>query len=223
MLKNCVTKSVLILSVLLPLTGCDRAEMLNMRKPTEVTINRVELHKGMGEAFVAYDQIDFAWINDIARDYSYEGVGSVQLDVSYKPDGKGDSIVAAQKASKIADQLRQKGISDINTRVVPLEYDDTYVRLSYARLEARPPEGCGELPGGDGAVWDVQDYKLGCSIETRLARQIVRPKDLAGKASRGTGDDGRRQASIVDRYRSGEPVEDLQEVTVGSSATGATE
>ena len=40
-------------------------------------------------------------------------------------------------------------------------------------------------------------YRMGCTVETLLARQVARPSDLLGKQGFETNADGRRQERVV--------------------------
>jgi type IV pilus biogenesis protein CpaD/CtpE len=54
-----------------------------------------------------------------------------------------------------------------------------------------------------------ENYRFGCTLDTVVARQ-VRPKDLAGRGGDDVMNDGRRNANIVERYRTGEPNKALE-------------
>jgi len=47
------------------------------------------------------------------------------------------------------------------------------------------------------------EYKMGCSVETMIARQIARPGDLLGRAPNSVYKDGRRISNQIEGVRSG--------------------
>ncbi len=55
---------------------------------------------------------------------------------------------------------------------------------------------------------EAKDYKLGCSIETYVSRQIARPKDLLGNDNMGNAD-GRPRVNGVEPYMTGAPNKEL--------------
>ncbi len=104
--------------------------------------------------------------------------------------------------------------------VLPVKGQGDYSRMivRYDGYSAAAPKDCKNLlPGIDGDALDHDgDYKLGCSIESVLARQVSRPADLLGNGVVDPTSEGRAAANIVDVYRAGLPNGPLD----GESASG---
>ena len=50
----------------------------------------------------------------------------------------------------------------------------------------------------------AEDYRLGCTIETQISRQVARPGDLEGRDTM-DNPDGRKTANTVEPYMTGAP------------------
>jgi len=61
-----------------------------------------------------------------------------------------------------------------------------------------------------------QDYKIGCTVNTMIAKQVSRPGDLMGTVNSDLSTDGREAANIVAVKRTGAQNEPLQ----GEQASG---
>lgn len=187
--------------------------------PSKMTENkiRVEPDRYVEESLVS--EMHASEIKALAQHYVRHGDGALDLAVTYDPrSGTNASMKASEQASKIVDVMRAQGVENVNARIMPVkDSGPSKVLITYNGYEVLPPEDCGMLSGYHGRQVEAEeDYELGCTIDTLLAKQIVRPKDLAGQDNTDYDTDGRRAANITEIYRSGAPSGDLN----GESASG---
>jgi|GEM_PF-449312 len=198
MAKACVA----LLSI--GLSGC-----MDLYEPPSVNDKSIQVKE---EAFlqdVPVADVDDTYIRTLAHHYNRYGASTMDLLVTYNPHSKDNTAMnATDKVGDIAEVLR--GVYDVNNvkaGIMPIASQNEAPRLlvSYDFLSAHAPKGCdGMMPGLEGrSLEDDSKYKLGCSIDTLVARQVSRPADLLGRGSAGQTTEGRSAANIVDVYRSG--------------------
>ncbi len=194
------------------LSGCSQDHEGNL------ALKRMEVHQEQyGEQFTSHD-LTPQIINRIAADYQRNGNnGPISLMVQYDPaSSQNTAMNATNHAVKIAKSLREAGVKDISTEIMPVNDvgDHSKTLVTYDRFSAHAPTGCdGMMPGLDNTRTDwkaVKDYQFGCSVETTIAKQIARPKDLLGTDGFDGVSDGRRASNIIDQYRTGIPNEKLE-------------
>lgn len=201
----------LILS--LSLTGC-------LYEEGTITENRVQVKEDRIVQEVALADIDNGYVRGVAGHYRKHGDGPVDLTVTYDPHSKTNTAMhASNAASELVSAFKKQGLHDVNANIIPVQSsgEDSVVLLSYTSYTAHAPRGCEKQMAGlnDTDIGHQFDYKMGCSIETVLSKQIARPKDLLGQGQDSTSD-GRRGSNIVERYRTGTPNESLD----GETASG---
>ena len=204
--------AVLALS-LTSLTGCNGG--IDMYAPDSVTHNRVQVSEDLFTQDVALSDADDAYLMWLAQHYMKHG-GDTSLDmvVTYDPRSyRSTAMKAGNKASDIVSILRGRGVSNVKASVLPVKDQGDVSRLlvSYNSYTASAPKDCPEvMPGMDGGGLEHNaDYKIGCTIETVLARQIAKPSHLLGRGAKGGYKDGRASANVVEGYRTGAPNESL--------------
>ncbi len=170
---------------------------------------------------VSVEDVNDHYLQQLAQHYSKYGSGAMDVLVTYDARSYHNTAMkAGETASYISKTLRQNGVSQVDVGVLPVKSQGDYSRVifSYEGYSASAPEGCGNLlPGLDGdAVENDPDYKLGCTLDTMLARQVSRPSDLMGRGVEDATTEGRSATNIVDLYRSGAPNEPLN----GERASG---
>ncbi|MFP4097939.1 MAG: CpaD family pilus assembly lipoprotein [Alphaproteobacteria bacterium] len=202
-LKSMVKASLALFSF--GLTGCG----VDLYEPSIANNAPIQVRE---EAFlqdVAVADVDGEYIRSLARHYKKHGASAVDLLVTYDPHSKDyTAMKATGVVADIASSLRREyGIQDIHSGIMPVasQNDEPRLLVSYDSLFAQRPEGCdGMMPGLEGrpVEW-AKDYKLGCTVETLIARQVAHTSDLLGEGMSSDTTDGRSSANIIEEYRSG--------------------
>ena len=185
----------------LSLVGC------NLHTPTDITDQRVQVHEEMFTEDMLLADVDDAYLGALARHYTKHGGSTMDLIVTYDPKSyRNTAMTATNKISDISETLRDYGVTDVNAGIMPIKSqgDDAHMVVSYSALTAHAPEGCVSMSGTDGQPLGYnEDYKLGCSIKTMVARQVSKPAHLLGRGNVDSTTDGRSSTNIVDLYRNG--------------------
>ncbi len=187
---------------------------------TRITQNRVQVQQEVFSDMIPLQQMNENTIAGLVKHYDRYGDGVVDLSITYDPSSRSfTAMQAGSEMARIVDRLRKNGVNNVNGAILPVQdQDEPMAVISFTSYTAHAPKGCeNQMAGYHDTDIDIDpDYVLGCSIETTIARQISRPKDLLGNADSGRTTDGRRASNIVDRYRTGAPNEPLE----GQSASG---
>ena len=206
----------LLVSVSIALSGCSR----KLYEEGSITENRVQVEQQKFSEQMTVSEFDEDFAASLGHYYSYHGEGTVDFSVLYDPKSRSNTAMhASQEASRIASLMRKNGIQDVKANILPVNDlgSEANVMLSFTSYTASAPKDCGVMPGfADRDVSRDDDYMLGCTVETVFARQVARPKDLAGNDNAGDTTDGRRAANIGEIYRTGAPNQPLE----GQSASG---
>ena len=186
----------------------------SMGTPSDMPqVKKVRLERGPAEQSVPVASLDEAALRAAAEEYGSLGDGPLELTVTYDPRSRTNTAMnATEQAARIARELRYHGITDIRTSILPVnaQGEESRAMLRYEAVTAHAPEGCDYMGGLDGVdVMPDDNYVYGCSTQMLMARQIARPKDLAGRGGTAAAD-GRRQAVMMETYRSGQPMPDLE-------------
>ena len=184
----------------------------SMETDTALSSKRVRLEHGPAYESMPVSAMNDAAIAALAGEYRRKGQGTLELTVTYDPRSAGNTAMdATEHAARIARQLRYNGVRDIETAILPVNMlgDQAQLLVQYHAITARAPD-CEPMGGFEGReTAPDENYEYGCTTQTILARQIARPKDLAGRA--GTdGSDGRRQTALTEGYMGGSPSPALQ-------------
>ena len=210
-----VSLPIIIVVAIFAMGGCDEI----VHEPTHFTEKRVQIMQDDVFEDVAVESVNDAYIDALARHYARYGDGAVDVSVTYDPHAKSATAMQAQReASRITAMLRESGVPGATVHTLPVNGQGEHMRMlvSYQTYEAMAPEDCDVMPGIAGRnIEPEKGYALGCSLESQYAKQIARPKDLAGGEVVKSSPDGRRASNIVEGYRTGVPNESLE----GETAT----
>ena len=211
--KKLTVLGVLLLSVVPVLSAC------SLYEDGHITPNRVQVEKEKFFQEIPVGDLDKNKVAGLAKYYDKHGDGPMALTIVYDPSSRSSTAMAASsEASRIIKDFRKNGVRDIKPGILPVNGrgDELTAIVSFVSYIALAPKDCEVMPGVDDTDIRVEEsYKLGCTIDTVLAKQIARPKDLVGRSDSGMSS-GRRGANVVDVYRTGEPNGDLG----GESASG---
>lgn len=199
--KKNMLVAVSLVAVLGGLNACSR-----MYKEGTMTQNRMQVAQ---EAYAEEIVLDSAYpsrVDELAKHYDRHGDGAIEMSIAYNPKSSGQGAMrASQVAADIAAQLRSAGVTDVKTDILPVkDLEVMKAIVSYDSYSARPPEDCGLMSGfEDRDHGDNMDYEMGCTVETVMARQISRPKDLLGRDFQNTHTDARGISNQVRAVRTG--------------------
>lgn len=198
--------AVLCVFSLLALGGC-------LYEEGHLNENKIQLEQTRFSEQYEISALDESHLRVISDHYARRGDGPLYLSILYDPKSSVNTAMhASHSLTSLTGMMRRQGIQTINSNIIPAQGtgDEAQVIISYTAYDALAPQNCGMLNGFDSRMVDVdRDYRLGCTIDTVLARQIARPKDLAGRAGADPDTDGRRAGNIVETYRTGVPNEPL--------------
>jgi pilus assembly protein CpaD len=197
------------------LSGCE------MHSPTTLTEKKIQLEKTSFSEEVLVKDMDAAYIAAAARHHNRHGDGPVNMIIAYDPAStQNTAMKASHEASRLTDLFRKEGVSGVQANIIPVQNlgEDAKALISYVAYNALPPEDCETMPGyaRSDKVEASPDYRLGCTMQTAMSKQVARPRDLAGGEGVTGITDGRRAANISAAYRAGIQNEALG----GESATG---
>ncbi len=207
----------LVLFFILALTGLSACEMY---KESYFTENRIKMQKDSVDRQIPTIEVREPFLDQLAKDYVKKGKGPLDIAVSYDPQSSVNTAAkATDMASTLASVLRRYGVDNMNVSILPvaMQGNNSQVFVSYDSYDALPPDDCPVMGGIE--TRDIESdpgYRLGCSVDTIMAKQVARSKDLAGQSGEDPTTDGRRSARIVEVYRAGSKDAKLE----GESATG---
>jgi len=155
--------------------------------PTSVTDKKIEIVESAYERTINLDKISNGELAAIAQDYKRYGSSGLNLTISYDPStgGSFSASDAMSKGSELASIMRRDHyINNVNISILPLNNTAPRLFIDYTQTQAHAPEGCGVAPGLDSKGTHTEDkienYEIGCSMKTLIAKQTYRPSDLAG-------------------------------------------
>ncbi len=203
-----------LLSVGLLLGGCD------MSTPTKLRTGKIQVKEQMKTETLNANALDEGRIAVIAKDYLRNGRSkSLSLMLTYDVGSEDAFVQARHQRSLFRKAFERQGVRNLNIDLLPVSDPAKVGRAiaSYRAMSAAPPEGCTRMPGWDGVGHraSLEDYELGCEVDSVISKMVSDPEDLLGKDGSQDGD-GRRQGAVVEGYRSGEPNEPLD----GLSSSG---
>ena len=205
MMKNkaLILSAGAVFSVLL-LPGCEKL----VHEPTYVSQSKLQVQEKEFFEDMHVSKMDAGYIAALSQHYSSEGDGGVDLSVTYDPkSSQNTAMVASGELARISDEFRKNGVV-VNGTIIPVRGHGDALRaiVSYDTYTVERPDDCTDMPGySDRNVDADEDYKLGCTRDSLIAKQVARPKDLMGRADTNETSDGRRAANIVEGYRTGAP------------------
>jgi type IV pilus biogenesis protein CpaD/CtpE len=215
-MKTLLNTGVAVLS--LSLVACGGVDLY---QEGTMSKSRAQVQEKNFNDSVAIEDVSEAYLVSLARHYNKYGSGLMDVVVTYDARSyRNTAMKASEKAEEIKEVLRANGVRDLDVGVLPVKSQGDHSRMvvGYEGYVAAAPKECDTLlPGFDGdAVEEDENYKLGCTIETMLTRQVSRPADLMGQGKTSQTTDGRSATNIVDTYRTGAPLESLE----GEQASG---
>ena len=185
----------------LSLAGCTKMDM-----PTTATTERIQLVTENHSKTYAVADLTAAQFDEMADHYVRYGADQAEIIVGYDPRSKKNTAMrATDNLHRVSDELSKRGVKSVKASIQALENsgDKSEMIIGYTSMTAQGPNDCAMMPGYENNhVTADYDYKLGCSVETMIARQVAHPADLAGRAPE-TDADGRRTGIVVEPYRSG--------------------
>lgn len=207
---------VFIIFCLVGLTACSQ------NAPSQLTGKRImTAQQNMFQGLYDTPMFGEAQAASIANAYYKTGTGPVSITVYYDPAVKAGNaaLEAGKHAGRIAALIRGQHVTDIDTSIRQIgpfqEFPATLI--TFDTLTVVEPD-CEMIPGLYGTPTDwkkAETYEFGCTNERMFARQIARPKDVAGHAGL-DNEDGRRASNIIETHRSGVPNQAIE----GQEATG---
>ncbi len=199
----------------LSVAGC-----MDLYEPPTISDDPIQVKEESFIQDIAVGDVDNEYISALARHYTKHGISPIDIIVTYDPRSyRNTAMMATNIAADIARSLRDYGVTNVKAGVMPVKSqgDEARVLINYNSYIALAPKGCdyNMLNRGNSALENDPEYKLGCSIDTMLSRQIARPADLLGRGAQEDASDARPVANKVDLYRTGE----LNKPLEGESAT----
>jgi len=203
-----LTMSGLMLAAIPMLSAC------SMETPTALSQKKVEVLEKSFHSEIETAAVDDAVMERISSSYKDSGRGVVAVMVTYNPAGHdgNTAMKATENAARIARGLGRHGIGQVETEVMPVvDSEKSFTHFNYSGYVAQAPEDCDVFEDIDDSVKEsYRDYRLGCTTEAYVARQIARPADLLGQGGMDDAD-GRRLGNVIaGGQRSGEPNEPLE-------------
>lgn len=191
------TKSLLLTCALLSLTACGS----NFEMPSVMSDRRAELATATHNQSYSAAQMSDGFLQQMAQYYARYGAGPVAVTTTYDPKASSDAALEANRlAARVGNTLKANGVPEVMTDTLPTPGagKDMRVLMKFGTITARAPRDCGQMPayGGTGATTNDEAYKYGCTLETLMAQQVMRPADLAGRAPT-TPSDGARQTAVI--------------------------
>ena len=197
----------------LALTGCGR---MGETMPSMMNQNRAELVEQSVLDRQDLELVDEAYLNLLAEQAYKYGEGPVELTVTYDPTSKNFTAMKAINAAEgIADELNKKGLTNLTTQTLPVEGQKPALMVAFDTVGVQPPSSCGEIPGmyDYNTTGNLERYRIGCAIETNLARQIARPADLKGNDALEPRD-GRTNTNVIDAHEAGAATRATEDLSI---------
>ncbi len=194
----------------LSVAGC-----MDLYEPPTTNENRIQVKEKAFLQDVSVSEVNDEFLGSLARHYTKHGGSPMDLIVTYDPRSyRNTAMSATNTAADIASSMRDYGITNVKAGVMPIKSqgDEARLLVSYDAYTAHAPEGCDyDMPGINNAPLENDEkYKLGCGVDTLIARQVAKPGHLLGRGTQDDTTDGRSSANVVDLYRTGAPNESLE-------------
>jgi pilus biogenesis lipoprotein CpaD len=200
---------IMLALVAASLAACD------MKGPSVINVSPIQVQQQDYAEMVPSASVNFETARLIADDYKQRGTGAVDVTVTYLAGQKDVKAVAESK--RIAGLLNKTGLKQVANSTLPVNDADAVgqVMINYTRLAALPPADCQQHPAETrDSIANSEDgrfsgYRIGCGIDSYMAQQISRPKDLIGSDDMkpATAD---RYGNALKDYKEGKPYKDLK-------------
>lgn len=203
----------------LSLMGCSG---IDLYEPATVKQGKLQVQEQVVLKDMAMADVTEGYLQDIAQHHARYGDTPLDIVVTYDPRSyRNTAMEASNKAASIVNTLRDNGVQNVNPSVLPVkgQGDEARVLISYNAVMAKASQECSnDIPGLNGSALEYNpNYKLGCSIDNIMAKQIAKPSHLRGRGAVDSTTDGRATANKVNAYRTGAQNEPLE----GESASGS--
>lgn len=175
--------------------------------PSMMNTNKIELAQ---ETIV--EQIPLADVNanllaHLANQYRKHGNSAMDLVITYDPAAKDFTAMnAVHELGHIKQGLAANGVKNITAQTLAVLQGTPSLMVTFDSVRAQAPSNCAPMPGLESNETGrfIGDYKFGCGVESMMAKQIARPRDLMGNDNMDRRD-ARREASVLEGYASGQP------------------
>lgn len=203
-----MTTALALGALALPLASCESKYRTDLGFDTFMSREKLTLRETDYSAEFGTAKLDRADLHAIAERYVHYGEGPLSLTVTYDPKSHTNSAShAATEAGRIATLLRNYGVPEVKTDIIPAAGKDgkSTAIVAYTGVVAQAPEDCQAMGGVDGHQTDTNPYyRFGCTMDMQLAKEIARPQDLQGRTGLDTAS-GRRQYMVIEPYKEGKP------------------
>lgn len=207
-------RCLLAMTAMMTLGACE------MYAPPNLNQTKIQVAEEGVSQTIPVSQVSDDALSALAQDYNDRGGSPMSVVVTYDPrSNRNTAMMAGNHASGIAKTLRKYGVDAISSSILPVkdQGDEAQVMISYNAVAALAPDGCGDMPGMKGNQLEPDpNYKLGCGVDSMIAKQVARPSDLLGRGVSDPTTDGRSAANVIDAYRMGTQNKPLS----GESASG---
>lgn len=196
-----------IAAIVLMLAALGATSACRTYKEGTLTEKKIQVAEERFVREFAVDGQHYGVLQEISNHYGRYGGAGMHLTLIYNPASSDITAMrATQQAADISDWLRREGgVQLIRSDILPVR-DAVGMKgvISYASYSAKGPD-CDSLLSGfeDRDHKTDLDYEMGCTVQTVIARQISRPKDLMGRDFENTHTDARGISNQVEGYRSG--------------------
>jgi len=211
-----VTIGSFLMAAAFMVAGCDA---IVYNTPSEISTRRVEVHRDSVDLELDTAALSPAFLQNLGQDYRKRGDSSMLVSVTYDPHSSVNTARrASDKAASLAAALNAQGVRNMTVDTLPVADSGEHSRtlISYNALRAAAAPDCDVLEMEMTTDLErMENYGLGCSIETYLARQVAKPADLLGNDVMDTSQ-GRYSANSLEPYMSGARNPALE----GESASG---
>jgi type IV pilus biogenesis protein CpaD/CtpE len=185
-----------------------------MNQPTYVSPHRAQVEQSRYDAEVPVNSVDDGFYHALAQEYKSSGGGQLYITFVYNPESGGSAALAASElAGRATKTMRGYGISDVKADIMPVA-DSAHsgkVLISYTKYAATAPKDCKTMPGLEDTQVELGwDYQYGCSLESQIAKQVARPRDLLGTDEEPETSSGRRAAGVAAPYHAAVPNKPLE-------------
>lgn len=194
---------LLSMACALGVSACAQIDM-----PSHVSPQRPQLvTENYSTNYVVADLVP-SHFDEMAARYGRHGSGTLEVIVGYDPHSKKNTAMkATDQLHRVLGELSQRGVRNVKGSILALDHsgDQSEMMVGYKSMNAEGPADCEMMPGYDNSQAQANyDYKLGCTVNTLIARQVARPEDLGGRVAPVEAD-GRRTGAMAEPYRAGRP------------------